>query len=98
MDECIFFRLDLSCFLRVFEYISPMQKIFLEHGFELSDEELARFQKFLSLFMEYNSHTNLSAIRDEAGVIEKHFVDSLYGTSIIGESLESINHPRLLDI
>jgi 16S rRNA G527 N7-methylase RsmG len=43
-----------------------MQKIFLEHGFELSEAEVIQFQKFLALFMEYNSHTNLSAIRDEA--------------------------------
>ena len=27
--------------------------------------------------MEYNSHTNLSAIRDAEGIVEKHFVDSL---------------------
>lgn len=66
-----------------------MQKIFLEHGFELSDAELSQFQKFLSLFVEYNSHTNLSAIRDEAWILEKHFVDSLYGANIIAEALGS---------
>lgn len=75
-----------------------MQKIFLEHGFELSEAEVIQFQKFLALFMEYNSHTNLSAIRDEVGVTEKHFVDSLYGTSILGEFLDNIENPRLLDI
>jgi 16S rRNA G527 N7-methylase RsmG len=57
--------------------------IFTSHHFDLSREELEKFQKFLSLFMEYNSHTNLSAIRDEEGIIEKHFVDSLYGISVI---------------
>ena len=58
---------------------------FQEHNFELSQEEKEKFQKFLNLFQEYNSHTNLSAIRDEAGIIEKHFVDSLYGAVILSE-------------
>ena len=57
--------------------------IFTSHGFELSDAELAQFEQFLSLFMEYNTHTNLSAIRDEEGIVEKHFADSLYGASLI---------------
>lgn len=38
---------------------------FLEHNFELSLSEKNLFEKFLALFREYNSHTNLSAIRDE---------------------------------
>lgn len=69
-----------------------MKNIFLQHNFDLSHEELEQFQKFLSLFMEYNSHTNLSAIRDEAGIIEKHFVDSLYGAAAVEL------HGRILDI
>lgn len=67
---------------------TELQDIFLSHGFELSPVETAQFHKFLSLFIEYNSHTNLSAIRDEEGIIEKHFVDSLYGASIIAEQIE----------
>jgi 16S rRNA (guanine527-N7)-methyltransferase len=57
-----------------------MQSIFSSHGFELSDTEYAQFEKFLELFIAYNTHTNLSAIRDRDGIIEKHFVDSLFGT------------------
>jgi 16S rRNA (guanine527-N7)-methyltransferase len=55
-----------------------LQSIFASHGFELSSEEVLVFERFLSLFIEYNSHTNLSAIRDEEGIIEKHFIDSLF--------------------
>lgn len=55
-----------------------MNTLFASHGFELSESEIAQFQKFLTLFVEYNSHTNLSAIRDEEGIILKHFIDSLY--------------------
>lgn len=75
-------------------------ELFTSHGFELSGAELAQFEKFLELFMTYNSHTNLSAIRDAEGIVEKHFVDSLYGVSILSENTTS--HPtdntRLLDI
>lgn len=39
--------------------------IFLEHHFELSEKEKTQFENFLKFFQEYNSHTNLSAIRDE---------------------------------
>ncbi len=65
-------------------------ELFTSHGFELSESELSQFEKFLELFIAYNSHTNLSAIRDEEGIVEKHFVDSLYGVSIIAESLPLI--------
>lgn len=70
--------------------------IFTSHGFELSETELAQFQKFLELFTKYNLHTNLSAIRDEAGIVEKHFVDSLYGASVIHE--ECSRHVEERDI
>ncbi len=59
------------------------ESIFSQHGFELSDLELGQFGQFLTHFMDYNSHTNLSAIRDDAGIVEKHFVDSLYGATLI---------------
>lgn len=54
-----------------------MQELFKQYDLELSPEELEKFEKFLEIFMETNSQINLSAIRDEAGIIEKHFIDSL---------------------
>lgn len=54
-----------------------MQELFKKYDLELSPEELQKFEKFLSIFMEKNSQINLSAIRDEEGIIEKHFIDSL---------------------
>jgi len=77
-----------------------MNTSFASHGFELSDSELVQFEQFLALFIEYNSHTNLSAIRDRESIIEKHFIDSLYGASIIDEILQFAKNPnpRLLDI
>ena len=55
-----------------------MQNIFSEHGFELSPEEMQKFETFLTQFKETNAQINLSAIRDNEGIIEKHFIDSLY--------------------
>ena len=77
-----------------------MNTLFASHGFELSESEISQFQKFLTLFIEYNSHTNLSAIRDEEGIIEKYFIDSLYGVSIIDEIIQHTRTSpiRLLDI
>jgi len=54
-----------------------MQQFLQKYNLKLSASQIEQFEKFLKLFMEYNSHTNLSAIRDEQGVIEKHFIDSL---------------------
>lgn len=69
---------------------------FLDHNFELSEAEISLFEQFLKLFKDYNSHTNLSAIRDDAGIIEKHFTDSIYGAPILHE-LEKTD-AKLLDI
>lgn len=76
-------------------------ELFLKNGFELSAWESELFEKYLALFLEYNNHTNLSAIRDEVWIIEKHFIDSLYGANIIMNDLWWMIHAgtiRLLDI
>ncbi len=70
--------------------------IFLKHHFKLSDKEKSQFEKFLELFQSYNSHTNLSAIRDAEGIIEKHFVDSIYGATILYEL--QMTNVKILDI
>lgn len=54
-----------------------MQDLFKKYNIELEDHELVKFQKFLELFKEKNSQVNLSAIRDDEWIIEKHFIDSL---------------------
>lgn len=55
----------------------PHFSIFKNYNMELEPAEEAIFRRFLELFMEYNSHTNLSAIRTPKAIIEKHFIDSL---------------------
>ena len=54
-----------------------MNDYFTEAGFELSDEEVMQFEKLYALFVDWNSKINLSSIRDETGIYQKHFVDSI---------------------
>lgn len=54
-----------------------MKEIFEKYKIELEENEIKKFEKFLEIFKEKNSQINLSAIRDEQGIIEKHFVDSV---------------------
>ncbi len=84
-------------------YRSMNRDIFESYGFSLSNEEAAAFSLFLRIFIEYNSHTNLSAIREEDAIVEKHFIDSLFGFEAILHSLsqksQDWNPPlSLLDI
>ncbi len=40
-------------------------------------DKKAKFSKLLSELKKWNDHTNLTAIRDDAGIEKKHFLDSL---------------------
>ena len=40
-------------------------------------EKEEAFKKLHDLFVDWNSKINLSAIRDEKGIYEKHFIDSI---------------------
>ncbi len=46
-------------------------------GVEIDEEKIDKLMAYLELLIEYNSHTNLTAIRDREGIIEKHFLDSI---------------------
>lgn len=54
-----------------------MQELFNKYSIELEKDEMEKFEKFLELFKETNSQINLSAIRDDEWIIEKHFIDSI---------------------
>lgn len=50
---------------------------------EYTDEKINDLIKYLKLLTEYNAHTNLTALRDEKSIIEKHFLDSLLLQNLI---------------
>lgn len=53
----------------------------------------SQYDQLVQLFLEWNAKINLSAIRDEAGVREKHIVDSLLATEFV-----NFEYKRVLDI
>lgn len=53
-----------------------VKEVFKKHEIQASPDQAALFERFADLFLAYNSHTNLSAIRDREGVVAKHFADS----------------------
>ncbi|MGD0942186.1 MAG: 16S rRNA (guanine(527)-N(7))-methyltransferase RsmG [Terracidiphilus sp.] len=44
---------------------------------ELDDGLAQHFEVYLSLILRWNAHMNLTAIRDEDGVLSRHFVESI---------------------
>jgi 16S rRNA (guanine527-N7)-methyltransferase len=49
-----------------------------EKDIQLNEEEQIKFELLLAIFQKKNAELNLSAIRDEADIIQKHFIDSIY--------------------
>lgn len=72
---------------------SVIRDVFDRHGLPLSPKQEEGFELFLRAFKEYNSHTNLSAIRDDDGIVEKHFADS----AMLAKFMD-LSGKRLLDI
>ena len=46
-------------------------------GLEYTDKKIDNLIKYFDYLVEYNKHTNLTAIRDLQDAMEKHFLDSL---------------------
>lgn len=57
--------------------------LLLKSGFSVDNEKKEKMLKFLEFLYEKNKVMNLTAIRDKKGMIEKHFIDSLFLTEII---------------
>jgi 16S rRNA (guanine527-N7)-methyltransferase len=71
---------------------------YLKSGLELLNlkvdfSKIERLMQFVSILREYNSHTNLTAIREEKKIVEKHVLDSLLLQKYIRK-----NHKRAIDI
>lgn len=63
-------------------------------GIEYSEEKCEKLLKYLDYLMEYNKHTNLTAIRDEKDALEKHFLDSL----LLQKTLREKKGKKVIDI
>jgi 16S rRNA (guanine527-N7)-methyltransferase len=50
----------------------------------------ARFEAYAALLLRWNDRTNLTAIRDEDGVISRHFVESIACARLLPAGIESL--------
>ena len=57
--------------------MQDLEKRAKHFGLSLNAEALARFAAYLAYLRERNQVMNLTAITDPAGIVEKHFLDSL---------------------
>ncbi|MFY9854837.1 MAG: 16S rRNA (guanine(527)-N(7))-methyltransferase RsmG [Terracidiphilus sp.] len=55
-----------------------LNALLTQAGLDPLDQVLSqRFQDYLSLLLRWNARVNLTAIRDEEGIISRHFVESI---------------------
>lgn len=68
-------------------FYEELQKI----NITLTNEQKKNLEKFADLLIEYNKHTNITAIKDKEGIYLKHFYDSL---TLI--KITDLNEPLIL--
>ena len=57
---------------------SRLNQLLTEAGLApLDPTQAARFSDFLSLLIRWNARINLTAIRDEEGILKRHFIESI---------------------
>jgi 16S rRNA (guanine527-N7)-methyltransferase len=57
---------------------SRLKALLAEAGIEpLAEVQLGRFADYCSLLLRWNARVNLTAIRDEEGILNRHFVESI---------------------
>lgn len=71
------------------EFINDLKKL----GLELTEEMLKKLNSYADFLLEYNTHTNLTAIKTKEEVYLKHFYDSLTLAKII-----NLKKGTLLDV
>lgn len=56
----------------------------------LDEETARRFEEYVSLFIRWNEHLNLSAIRDEEGVLSRHIVESIIVSNVLPPAIGTL--------
>ena len=79
--------MDFSTFSQIFHAAANKNGIFAP-----SEAQMQQFYTFTEHLLEVNVHTNLTAIRDPIGIVDKHYIDSLLATNLIPEGA------RVLDL
>lgn len=63
-----------------------MNGIFEQQKIYLTEDKEKKLAKFCALLKEYNEKFNLTSIKDDEGIYEKHFADSLKGEEFFFEN------------
>lgn len=56
-------------------FIDTLDGFMRGHGITLTEKQLQQFSDYRDLLLEWNDKINLTAITDDEGIAEKHFVD-----------------------
>jgi 16S rRNA (guanine527-N7)-methyltransferase len=56
----------------------------------LTPEQRERFAAYLALLQKWNAKTNLTAIRDEEGILSRHFLESILCASHLPDGIETL--------
>lgn len=56
----------------------------------LDGETAKKFAEYVSLFIRWNQHLNLSAIRDEEGIISRHLIESIIVAMILPDGVSTL--------
>lgn len=75
-------------FENLLEKSNLINKFNVENG-KINDDRIEKMLKYLDLLYEKNKITNLTAIRDKEGMLEKHFIDALFLTNVIKNNEET---------
>lgn len=73
------------------DFEEKLEKLGKENNIYFTQQQKYLFKIYYKLITEYNEKINITAITDEDGIIEKHFIDSLLG-------LKYINGKKIIDI
>ena len=79
--------MDFTTFSQIFASAAAKNGIL-----EPTEAQMQQFYRFTEHLFEVNAHTNLTAIREPIGVVDKHYIDSLLAMQLIPEGA------RVLDL
>lgn len=64
---------------------------FEKNGIDITEKQAEQFSTYCEFMLEYNEKVNLTAVTEVDEVIEKHFIDSALGASLIKEKATCID-------
>ena len=79
--------MDFTTFSQIFNTAAAKNGILMPN-----EAQMLQFFRFTEHLLEVNAHTNLTAIREPVGIVDKHYIDSLLAMDLIP------NGARVLDL